>query len=79
VDCDYLATSYPWSMLWCMLFNDYTDVLSWHACMARHIVLALILDGYLIFGHTVTVSVLSTVLQVCNRNPPSVHVVGNTV
>jgi hypothetical protein len=75
MDCDYLATSYPWSMLWCMLFNDYTDVLSWPACRARHIVL----DLHLIFGHTVTVLVLSTVLQVCNRYPPSVHVVGNTV
>jgi hypothetical protein len=73
MDCDYLATSYPWSMLWCMLFNDYTDVLSWHACRARHIVLTLILDLHLIFGHTVTVLVLSTVLQVCNRYPPSVH------
>jgi hypothetical protein len=35
MDCDHLATlgasgqeaSYPWSMLWCMLFNDYTSVL----------------------------------------------------
>jgi hypothetical protein len=72
---DYLATSYPWSMLWYMLFNDYTDVLSWHACRARHIVLALILDLHLISGHTITVLVLSRVLQVCNRYPPSVHVV----
>jgi hypothetical protein len=75
MDCDYLATRYPWSMLWCMLLDDYTDALSWHACRARHIVLALILDLDLIFGHTVTVSVLSTVLQVCNRNPPSVHLI----
>jgi hypothetical protein len=79
MDCDYLATSYPWSMLWYMLFNDYTDVRSWHACSARHIVLALILDLHLISGHMITVLVLSTVLQVCNRYPPSVHVVGNTV
>jgi hypothetical protein len=73
LDCDYLATSYPWSMLWYMLFKDYTDVLSWHACRARHIVLALILDLDLISGHTITVLVLSTVLQVCNRYPPSVQ------
>jgi hypothetical protein len=31
-------------MLWCMLFDDYTSVLSWHACGPRHIVLTLILD-----------------------------------
>jgi hypothetical protein len=79
LDCDYLATSYPWSMLWYMLFNDYTDVLSWHACSARHIVLALILDLDLISGHLITVLVLSTILQVCNKYPPSVHVVRNTV
>jgi hypothetical protein len=30
-----------------MLFNDYTSVLSWHACRARHIVLTLILDLHL--------------------------------
>jgi hypothetical protein len=41
-------------MLLCMLFNDYTDVLSWHACRARHTVLTLILDLDLIIGHTVT-------------------------
>jgi hypothetical protein len=56
-----------------MLFNDYTDALSWHACRARHIVLTLILDLHLTFAPTVTVPVLSTVLQVCNRYPPSVQ------
>jgi hypothetical protein len=30
-----------------MLFNDYTSVLSWQACRARHTVLTLILHLYL--------------------------------
>jgi hypothetical protein len=58
-----------------MLFNDYTGVPSLHACRARHIVLTLILGLHLIFGHTVTVLVLSTALQVCNnRHRLTVHV-----
>jgi hypothetical protein len=33
-------------MLWCMLFNDYTSLLSWRACSRDlHIVLTSILDG----------------------------------
>jgi hypothetical protein len=47
--------SYPWSMLCCMLFDDYTSVPSWQACRDRHIMLTAILDLHLYLGLTVTV------------------------
>jgi hypothetical protein len=53
MDCDHLATlgactymwlpRYPWSMLRCMLIDDYTSVPSWLACRDHHEVLTSIL------------------------------------